>query len=232
MGLRDLFAKVGLCESTKQVRERPILLEQLMERTKPYSRVMAAQNGELLSTYEGRLREVLSHASHNELSMALNEDIIPVMDQRLSQLEEGFWSSTIYTAAYNEGGKKMLCFYDNGDRKSGFWTPETGEYATTALNEFSDTKDSHVSFGSISLKFSHNLYVNGTFIPQFRTAFDWNDSKDYAYELKRNPELMQPPIPFQDDPLKKFSMAGPTTDIKGSAGTPSARRNPLTRNFF
>jgi hypothetical protein len=192
--IRDIFAAVGICESSKQVEAKPRLRTQLMNLVLPYSKTIATQNGEELSAYEERLKAALDLANYKQLNHMINQNIMPVLDHRLSEAKHGWRSSEIYATLYQQNGQRMLALFDRGDLDKGFW--ERGNldhiaklFEITAAVDFNEPQASDVYLGKI--------YMMGK-VPSLK----WQSPEQMSYECQKNPWVSEPTIAFKTLPPK------------------------------
>lgn len=199
MTIRDLFAKIGLCESTQEREGRPRLVAQLIHLTRPYSKAQAEANGEHLSTYEERLQYMLIEAKYWQLDHMIGQNIMPVLDSRIQDQKIGFWSSEIYASLYQQNGQRLLSLYDRGDFKSPFLGRGNFDYLS---NVFEKT-------GYLDLNKDHkeSVYVGKLYMLGKVMSFKWEDPLNMDYELRRNPWVMSPPVEFRPMPPKPQNSA-------------------------
>lgn len=186
--LRDFFAAVGFCESTADLERKPDLIKQIVRNSLRYA---DKQDHYLASyPYESRLELALSQASTYALSRLIEEKVIVCMDQRLSRLDSGFWDDDIYSVFYNHGKQKVLSLYDNGKSYEDTGLFETGivDHSDSAIDELiTDYLDENHTPEMI---LGRTYYSAAT----KTTQFEWESTDYFESELRKNPDLLQPPL--------------------------------------
>jgi hypothetical protein len=199
MAIRDLFARIGLCESTREREGRPMLVAQLIYLARPYSKKQAEANGEHLSTYEERLQRMLIEAKYWQLDHMIGQNIMPILDSRIQDQKIGFWSSEIYAGLYQQNGQRILSLYDRGDFSSPFFGRGNLDYLSTVFEKT----------GYFDLNKDHKdpVYVGKLYKLGKVMTFKWEYQENMDYEIKRNPWIMQPPQDFKAMPPKPQNSA-------------------------
>jgi hypothetical protein len=177
---------MGLCESTNERTRRPQLVGQLMHLSRPYSMLQAKQNGEDLSSYEGRLHPMLMQANYRQLEHMIGQNIMPILDARLKDQKEGLWSTEIYA------GKRILSLYDRGDLESPFLERGNLDHIASVF-----TKTAYIDCNK---KHKDAVYLGKIYPLGKVISFAWDTYENMSYETKRNPWLSTPPQDFCADP--------------------------------
>lgn len=192
---RDIFAKIGFCESTADLERKPQLVAQIVARSVP--RKDLRQETEAAIPYAQRLSAVLDYASVGALDTLLRENVIVCLDRRLPAQKEGWFTSTIHSGFYSHGGERVLTLWDNGqDPTKVRWLDiGFGDFARDAINQLADLMNRK------GWRDWQNPALFGTRRSRFNAAtkitehyFDWSRAKSYAREIEKNPELALPPV--------------------------------------
>lgn len=197
MSLRNIFASVGLCETTQQVEARPRLVTQLMNLARSYSMVMATRNDEPLSSYEDRLHEMLSGAKYWQLENMIGQNILPVLDGRLKNAKTGFLSREVYATFYQDKGRRILGLYDRGDVNASFWGRGNFDYLSKVLYETGKM--------DCNVKRKEPVYIGELYRQGQIKHFRWKDAKHMRHQMARNPWMLEPPLSFiTEEPRSKL----------------------------
>ena len=188
--LRDFFAAVGFCESTADLERKPALLDKIVKNSLYYADPQTALSKG--ASYESRLRLALGQASTANLERLIHEQVTVCLDQRLANLESGFWDSEIYAVYYDDGERKVLGLYDNGKsyEDTGFFETGVIDHSEDAIDDLIEEVFDEGRAPSFLLGTTHTVSTGKSTY----TYFEWHDEGDFESELRKNPALRTPPL--------------------------------------
>ena len=180
--LRDMFSKIGFCESTAALDEKPQWVEKLANKTLQSGLVPSDQS------YKDRLEMALFQASNYSLSRRLEEDVLVCLDMRQSNLVSDFWGTDVYSIYYDDNNSRVLALYDNGKAEhGGFFTIGITDASGSAIDELvSDYLDRSKES---SLMVGVKRYNAATKTSTFR--YEHADAGDRLF--RKNPDLLSAP---------------------------------------
>lgn len=189
--LRDVFAVVGLCDSTKDLARRPDLLAQVFAQSAGYGHHDDAQVKPVVP-YDDRLRAVLDGVATYTLDRLVQEKVAVCLDTRQAAQDVGFWNNTMLAVFYNRPDEKVVALYDNGkgQRESGFFERTALDWGRGALNVLVRQVLDRPNGADLYVGTTHTRSTGKT----TSTYFKWHEAESYfARELKRNPALRAVP---------------------------------------
>ena len=183
--LRDFFAAVGFCKSTKEL-EKDKLIQQVMDYSLPYAAEFDTAQDD--HPYEEKLRAVLSTASSYALSRLVAERIIVCLDKRFDNMEVGLFGGELHAGYYNNGSAKVMAIFDNDELSGGLFS--------TGMTDFSD-KMINGLVGRKNSKLPQEKLLRGKIFftaSKMSSDFKWSGPETYEKELHKNPHLAEPPV--------------------------------------
>ncbi|MBI1215038.1 MAG: hypothetical protein GC185_04365 [Alphaproteobacteria bacterium] len=185
--LRDVFAKVGFCDSTQELARKPGVIDALVQRA--LERADTQDDRPQNPPYAARLRAALDRASTSTLECLLENDVTVCLDQRFSQMKSGFFDTEIVAAFYNDKDAKVLSLFDDGTDKGYFLQRGLLDCADDALNgaacEIVKRKDKLPALSFGCMEFNAATKTN---------TFEWENARGYAKEIRKNRWLVKPPL--------------------------------------
>jgi len=202
--LRDVFSKVGFCESTADLARKPQLVEQLVRASA--ARVDRSLETNTEAPYEERLRAALSCANVYALDTLIREDVTVCLDQRLGQQKEGWFTTTIHAGFYTRNGESILSLYDDGrdPAKTRWLSTGFDDFAKDAINQLANLMNrkkwqdwqNPEMFGARRSRYNAATKMTDHY-------FDWSRPGSFASELKKNPALAEPPVKLKNAPPRR-----------------------------
>jgi hypothetical protein len=194
--LRNIFAALGLCDSTADLARKPRLVQQIVDHSLPH--VNWVDDG-----YADRLRGHLDAAYTLTLDRLVANNVIVCLDKRMSRLDSDPWDARVDAAYYNTDGRRIVSLPDTGMR-------DAPDISKTAINGPLDAIATKMCTGNAplpSIMIGEDVGRAVVFCG-LGESFVWRDARHFAGLMDRNPALKRPPV-------RPLPSSGP-----GSSGPP------------
>lgn len=200
---KNIFNHIVHGESTADRERKPEIVEGILKHSLAHADTGPFSFGD---AYEDRLREVLMDTCTADLEYLRDRKITLCLDTRLYDQKQGWFDKEIMGVFYNEGDKGgTIALWDNGKKpeNTGFFDRGAYDHGSDMLGKMAEMlrdgdiedRERHYYFGSYTRTIGKTMQT----YTEWRAESDFDDGA-----VKKNPELLQPPL--KKPPQQKFSI--------------------------